>query len=89
MPSQLQYMNPTACAGFAVTGPLAEARSCMRCIWGIPANSTPEASNQTGDAEEVEEEETNILIKGRTNMCQIREADNQVDVDHLRSNAAY
>jgi hypothetical protein len=47
----------------------------------------PEASNQTADVEEVEEEETNILLKGHTNMRQIREADNQVD--HLRSNAAY
>jgi hypothetical protein len=39
------------------------------------------------DAEEVEEEETNIFLKGCTNMRQIREADNQVDL--LRSNAAY
>jgi hypothetical protein len=38
------------------------------------------------DAEEVEEEETNILLKGRTNMRKISEADNQVD--HLSSNAA-
>ncbi len=51
----------------------------------IPAKSTPEASNQTAGAEEVEEEKTNILLRGRTNMRQIREADNQVD----RSNAAY
>ncbi len=91
MPSQLQHINPTACAAFAVTGPLAElaaeARACMLCIRVIPAKSTPEASNHTADAEEVEEEETNILLKGRANMLQIREADNQVD--HLRSNAAY
>ncbi len=59
----------------------------MRCIRVIPAKSTQEASNQTADAKEVEEEETNIRPKGRTNMRQIREADNQVD--HLRSNAAY
>jgi hypothetical protein len=51
----------------------------MRCIRVIQAKSTPEASNQTADAEVVEEEETN-------NMRQIREADNQVD--YLRSNAA-
>jgi hypothetical protein len=87
MPSQLQHINPTACAAFAVTGPLAEARACMLCIRVIQAKSTPEASNQTADAEEVEEEETNCLLKGRTNMRQIREADNQVD--HLRNNAAY
>jgi hypothetical protein len=54
---------------------------------GASAKSTPEASNQTADAEEVEEEETDILLKGHTNMRQFREADNQVD--HLRSNAAY
>jgi hypothetical protein len=59
----------------------------MLCIWVIPAKSSLEASNQTADAEEVEEEETTILLKGRTNMRRIREADNQVD--HLRSNAAY
>jgi hypothetical protein len=87
MPSQLQHINPTACAAFAVTGPLAEARACMWCIRVIPAKSTQEASNQTADAEEVDEEETNILLKGRTNMLRILEADNQVD--HLRSNAAY
>ncbi len=87
MPSQLQHINPTACAAFAVTGPLAEARACMLCIRVIPAKSTPEASNQTADAQEVEEEETNIILKGRTNMRQIRETDNQVD--HLRSNEAY
>ena len=85
MPSRLQHINPTACEAFAVTGPLAEARAYMRCIRAIPAKSTPEANNQTADSEEVEEEETNILLKGRTNMRQIREADNQVD----RSNAAY
>jgi hypothetical protein len=51
----------------------------MRCIRVIPAKSTPEASNQTADAEDIEEEETSILLKGRTNMRQIREADNQVD----------
>ncbi len=88
MQSQLQHIHPTACAAFAVTGPLIEARAaCMRCIRVILAKSTPEASNQTADAEEVKEEETNILLKGHTNMRQIREADNQVD--HLRSNAAY
>ena len=89
MPSQLQHINPTACAAFAVTGPLAEARACMLCIRVIPAKSTPEASNQTADAEEEEEEEeeTNILLKRRTNLRQIREADNQVE--HLRGNAAY
>jgi hypothetical protein len=86
MSSQLQRINTTACAAFAVTGPLAEARACMLCIRVIPAKSTLEASNQTADAEEVEEEETNILLKERTNMRRIREADNQVD--HLRSNAA-
>jgi hypothetical protein len=86
MQSQLQHINPTACAAFAVNGPLAEARACMQCIRVIPAKSTPEASNQTADAEEDEEEETNILLKGRTNMRQIREADNQVN--HLRGNAA-
>jgi hypothetical protein len=59
----------------------------MQCIRVIQAKSTPEASNQTADAEEVEEEETSILLKGRTNMRQICEADNQVN--HLRSNAAY
>ncbi len=81
--------NPTACAAFAVTGPLAEARACMQCIQVIhwQAKSTPEASNQIADAEEVEEEEANILLKGRTNMRHIREADNHVD--HFRSNAAY
>jgi hypothetical protein len=87
IPSQLQHINPTACAAFAVTGPLAEARACMLYIRVIPAKSTPEASNQTVDEEEVEEEETNILLKGHTNTHQIRKADNQVN--HLRSNAAY
>jgi hypothetical protein len=87
MQSQWQHINSTVCEAFAVTGPLAEARACMRCIRVIPAKSTPEASNQTADAEEVKEEETSILLKGRTNMRQIREADDQVD--HLRSNAAY
>ncbi len=89
MPSQLQHINPTAFAAFAVTGPLAELRAyqCMRCIRVNPAKSTLEASNQTADEEEVKEEETNILLKGRTNKSQIREADNKVD--HLRSNAAY
>jgi hypothetical protein len=71
MQSQLQHINPTACAAFAVTGPLDEARACMRCIRVIPAKSTPEASNQTADAEEVEEEETDILLKGHTNMHQL------------------
>jgi hypothetical protein len=84
MQLQLQHINPTACAAFAVNGPLAEARACMQCIRVIPAKSTPKASNQT--AEEDEEEETNILLKGRTKMRQIREADNQVD--HLCGNAA-
>ncbi len=32
MLSQLQHINPTACAAFAITGPLAEARTCMLCI---------------------------------------------------------
>ncbi len=41
----------------------------------------------SADAEDVEEEETNILLKGHTNIRQIREADNQLD--HLCSNAAY
>ena len=49
----------------------------------IQAKSTLEARNQTADVEEVEEEEPNILLKGRTNMSQTREADNQVN--HLRS----
>ena len=71
MQSQLRHINPTACAAFAVTGPLAEARACMRCIRVIQAKSTPEASNQTADVQEVEEEETNIFLKGRTNMRQI------------------
>ncbi len=89
MPSQLQHINSTASAAFAVTGPLAEARACMLCIQGIPAKSTTdsEASNQTANAEEVKEEETNILLEGRTKMRHIQEADNPVD--HLRSNAAY
>jgi hypothetical protein len=54
----------------------------------IPAKPTPEASNQTADADKDEDEEEgrNQLLKGRTNMRQIREADNQVD--HLRGNAA-
>jgi hypothetical protein len=47
---------------FAVTEPLAEARACMLCIRVIPAKSTPEASNQTADAEEVEEDESNNLF---------------------------
>jgi hypothetical protein len=42
----------------------------MLCVLVIQAKSTPEASNQTADAEEVEEEETNILLKGRTDMRQ-------------------
>ncbi len=87
MPLQFQHINPTACATFAVSGPLAEAHACMRCMRVIRAKSSLEASNRTADAEEVEEEETNILLKGHTNMRQIREAENQVD--HLRSNAAY
>ncbi len=70
MPSQLQHINPTACAAFAVSRPLVEARACMLCVLVIQAKSTPEASNQTADAEEVEEEETNILLKGRTDMRQ-------------------
>ena len=55
----------------------------------IPAKPTPEASNQTADADKDEDEEEgrNQLLKGRTNMRQIREADNQVD--HLCNNTAY
>jgi hypothetical protein len=34
----------------------------MWCIGIIQAKSTPEASNQTADAEEVEEKEINILL---------------------------
>ncbi len=63
--------------------------ACMRCIWAIPAKSALEVSNQTAEVEEVEDEETNILLKGRTNMHQIREADSQVDHLQVRSNAAY
>jgi hypothetical protein len=56
--------------------------------WSIPAKPTPEASNQAADADKDEDEEEgrNQLLKGRTNMRQIREGDKQVD--HLRSNAA-
>ncbi len=92
MPSQLHHINPTVYAAFSVTGPLAEARACMQCIRVIPAKSMPEASNQTADPdpEEAEEEETNILLKGRINMRQIRKADNQVNLEmrarrHLRN----
>ena len=52
----------------------------------IPAKSTPEANNQTADADEDKEEGPNHLLKGRTNMRPIRKADNQVD--HLRCNEA-
>jgi hypothetical protein len=54
----------------------------------ITAKPTLEASNQAADADEDEkgEEGRNQFLKGRTNMRQIREADNQVD--HLRGNAA-
>jgi hypothetical protein len=45
-PSQLQHINPTACAAFAVTGPLAEARACMRCIRVIPASQLRRPSNR-------------------------------------------
>jgi hypothetical protein len=40
----------------------------------IPAKSTPEASNQAADADEDEDEDEghSHLLKGRTNMCQIR-----------------
>ena len=56
----------------------------------IPDKSTPKANNQTADADEDKEEEEgpNHLLKGRTNVRQIRKADNQWQVDHLRGNEA-
>ncbi len=54
---------------------------------GNPGQINAGGHQPNRDAEEVDEKETNILLKGCTNMRQIREADNQVD--HLRSNAAY
>ncbi len=61
----------------------------MTCsCWGLRMGF-PDVTAMT--FQEVEEEETSILLKGhsvrRTNMRQIREAENQVY--HLRSNAAY
>jgi hypothetical protein len=71
-------------AGLRTAAKVADADADM----AIPAKPTPEASNQTADADKDEDEEEgrNQLLKGRTNMRQIREADNQVE--HLRGNTA-
>ena len=53
----------------------------------IQDKSTPATSHsQVADEDKDEDEEVRYLLKGLTNLRQIREADNQVD--HLRSNAA-
>jgi hypothetical protein len=60
--------------------------TCLHLVHpGNPCQINAEASNQTADAEEVEDEENNIPLKVRTNMRRIREADNKIY--HLRSNA--